>query len=395
MYQNELVLEALNEKDRYVCFIFRFGKWLHYENVIDPVVTGTHLTETEATAWLAQIWSRDFRQELSTAEAKRKLFCWKNKPRHVLRSQQFDREFLEKYLFCESNRIQVLMAQRGGRESLRQTCRHRILLTHFYEPSTRTRLSFEFAALHLGMHVLTTENAAEFSSAIKGESAEDTIRILSGYHPDAIVVRHKQDGIIDRMARFSSVPLINGGEGTVQHPTQALLDVYTIFSEKKQIDGLTVVFGGDLKYGRTVRSLAYLLSKFDGVKLVFVSHPAFKMGEDLKDHLRERKVEFEETESVNNALRQADVVYWTRVQKERMSEDLAKESEKIISRFTIGREELRNMKQDAILMHPLPRLREIRSDADLDPRSAYFRQAENGLYVRMALLQWVTEPEID
>ncbi len=309
-------------------------------------------------------------------------------PRHVLRSQQFTRTLLEGYLFPEARRMRSLMRESDG-EDLRRELRHRSMVTLFYEPSTRTRLSFELAATHLGMHVRGTENASEFSSAIKGETVEDSLRVISSYHPDVIILRHKETGIVERAAPESSVPVINAGDGTGQHPSQALLDVFTIFDEKDSIDGLTVVFGGDLRHGRTVRSLAYLLSKFDDVKLIFVSPEQFRIGDDIKDHLRERGVKFEETEDVQQALTTADVVYWTRVQKERMGPEMIQRAEAIQEQFTIKYRMMSWMKRDAILMHPLPRVSEIRPEIDHDPRAAYFRQAQNGLYVRMALLKWV------
>jgi aspartate carbamoyltransferase catalytic subunit len=277
----------------------------------------------------------------------------------------------------------------AGREMLRDLHRHKTLITLFYEPSTRTRLSFEMAATLLGMHVRATENASEFSSAFKGESVEDTIQTISGFRADVIVIRHKENGIVERVADYSKVPLINGGDGAGQHPTQAATDIFTIYDEKGRIDGLTVVLGGDLKYGRTVRSLAYLLSKFDGVRIIFVSHEQFRIGDDIKDHLRERNVEFEETDSVETALRAADVVYWTRTQKERMGTELLERSDQIISQFTIGRDQMEWMKADAVLMHPLPRIGEITTEVNKDSRAAYFRQAWNGVPVRMTLLDRV------
>lgn len=251
--------------------------------------------------------------------------------------------------------------------------------TVFYEPSTRTRLSFEAAAEYLHLPILSTENAREFSSAIKGETIEDTVRVLGNY-AGTIVMRHHETGAASKAAAVSQVPIINAGDGKGEHPTQSLLDMFTIKDEKGRLSLLNVVIGGDLANGRTARSLAQMLSLFKGNNITFVSTPDLRIGEDIKQHLIEQNTHFSETDNMLQALHDADVVYWTRLQKERLDNSAT------TSDFALGQTALQAMRQDAIIMHPLPRVDEIAPSVDADPRAVYFRQAENGLYVRMALL---------
>src|ERR1700716_4528574 len=221
--------------------------------------------------------------------------------RHVVESQQFSRPLLEELL----DRADAMKKQPhlfSGRLV------GRVMAALFYEPSTRTRLSFEAAMLRLGGQTMGRDNAGEFSSAAKGETLEDTIRIVSGY-ADAIVLRHNEEGAAKRAAAVSSVPVINAGDGPGQHPTQALLDLYTIKKELGRVDGLRIAMVGDLANGRTVRSLSYLLSKFDGVELVFVAPPAVAMGRDMKTHLDEKGTSYRETEDLEAVLPEVDVVY--------------------------------------------------------------------------------------
>lgn len=254
-----------------------------------------------------------------------------------------------------------------------------VAATLFYEPSTRTRLSFESASQRLGMNIISTENAKEFSSAIKGESIEDSTKVLGGY-ADIIIMRHHETGAADRAAAVSTVPIINAGDGKGEHPTQALLDLYTIKNEKGRLNDLHVVIGGDLAHGRTARSLAQMLSIYDGNRVSFVSTPELRVGDDIKEHLRQKGMEFTETDDMFAPLHDADVVYWTRLQKERLAD------QNIESSFQINQAALQVMPPDAIIMHPLPRVDEIEVSVDADRRAAYFRQAENGLFVRMALI---------
>ena len=300
---------------------------------------------------------------------------------HVIEAQQFDVPTMLK-IFETAESMEKVVAGGGITDY-----QNRIMATLFYEPSTRTRFSFETAMHRLGGHVISTENAAEFSSVAKGETLEDTIRILNGY-ADVIVIRHKEVGSAKRAAAVSRVPVINAGDGAGQHPTQALLDLYTIRKEIGSIDGLRIAMVGDLAQGRTVRSLAYLLSKFRGVTMYFVAPPLLKMKEDILEHLRERNVTYVEETALDKVLPEVDVVYQTRVQKERFGDRIA-DYEKCRGVYIINQQALRLMKAKSIIMHPLPRLDEITMEVDQDPRAAYFRQAQNGLYVRMALLTQV------
>jgi aspartate carbamoyltransferase catalytic subunit len=297
---------------------------------------------------------------------------------HVIEAQQFDLPMIN-HLFDVSEEMEKLVA-RGGTDEYRS----RLMATLFYEPSTRTRFSFEAAMHRLGGRVISTENAAEFSSVAKGETLEDTIHIMNGY-VDVIVLRHSEVGTAKRAAAVSRVPVINAGDGVGQHPTQALLDLYTIHKEIGSIDGLKIAMVGDLAQGRTVRSLTYLLSKFKDIKMYFVAPPLLKMKEDILEYLRERGAWFAEDTTLDRVLPEVDVVYQTRVQKERFGDRIA-DYESCRGIYIINQNSLRLMKPDAIIMHPLPRLEEIAMEVDQDRRAAYFRQAQNGLFVRMALL---------
>jgi aspartate carbamoyltransferase catalytic subunit len=240
--------------------------------------------------------------------------------------------------------------------------------------------------IRLGGQGMGTDNAREFSSAAKGETLEDSIRIVSGY-ADVIVLRHNEQGAAKRAAAVSSVPVINAGDGPGQHPTQALLDIYTIKDELNRVDGIRIAMVGDLANGRTVRSLTYLLSKFKDMKIWFVAPPVVAMRDDLKAHLDEHHVPWVETQDLESVLPEVDVVYMTRIQKERFSDPAAYEAVKGV--FRIDKSSLALMRKYSIVMHPLPRVDEIAQEVDDDPRAAYFRQARNGLHVRMALLDYL------
>lgn len=298
--------------------------------------------------------------------------------KHVLTAQQFSPQQLGQ-IFNKADEFRKNLGSPEGKRKLQKLYYGRIAATLFYEPSTRTRLSFESAAQRLGMGLVSTENAGEYSSAIKGETIEDTIRTVSKY-ADVIVLRHKETGAVDKAAAVSEVPVINAGDGKGEHPTQALLDTYTIHREKGTLEGLKVVLGGDLANGRTVRSLAQMLSHYKGNELRFVSVPELQIGDDIKTHLKEKAVPFIETDDMNEALHGADVVYWTRLQKERLVDP------SLESAFVIDQHALRAMPDDAIILHPLPRVDEIATTVDEDPRAKYFDQVENGLYIRMALI---------
>jgi aspartate carbamoyltransferase catalytic subunit len=296
--------------------------------------------------------------------------------RHVIESQQFTRTVLED-LLARADEIKKQPHHFSGRLS------GRVMAALFYEPSTRTRLSFEAAMLRLGGQTMGTDNAREFSSAAKGETLEDTIQIVGGY-ADVIVLRHYEEGAAKRAAAISSIPVINAGDGPGQHPTQALLDLYTIRDELGKVDGIRVAMVGDLANGRTVRSLTYLLSKFRDIKIWFVAPPQVAMRPDLKAHLDEHHIPWVETEDLESVLPEVDVVYQTRIQKERFTDLDAYNAIKGI--YRIDNSSLALMRKYAIVMHPLPRVDEIAPEVDADPRAAYFRQARNGLHIRMALL---------
>jgi aspartate carbamoyltransferase catalytic subunit len=261
----------------------------------------------------------------------------------------------------------------------------RLLATVFYEPSTRTRFSFEAAMHRLGGQVLSAENATRASSAAKGESLEDAIRVIGGY-VDGIVLRHPEVGAAERAAAVATVPVINAGDGPGHHPTQALLDLYTVKKELGRLDHLRVGLAGDLRNGRTVRSLALLLSRFPGNELLLISPPALRMGQDVIGSLEQAQQSLRETADLGGAIAELDVLYQTRIQAERF--ESPEEYERHRGVCVVTPEVMGRLPEHAILMHPLPRLGEIDPLVDADPRAAYFRQARNGLWVRMAVLDW-------
>lgn len=301
---------------------------------------------------------------------------------HVLSVEQFNKESLE-LLFQKADEFKEQISDPKQRRNLADKYFGRRLCSLFYEPSTRTRLSFETAAVSLGMGLVSTENAKEFSSAIKGETLEDTIRVLDGYGYGVIVMRHYETGAAKRASEVCKrTSIINAGDGKGEHPTQALLDVYTISRKCGRLDKLNVVIGGDLANGRTARSLAKMMSTYENNRISFVSIPELRIGEDIKEFLREKGTKFEEMSELPPAFEEADVVYWTRLQKER-GENLDLLNSK---NFIINTESLKLLPEKAIIMHPLPRVDEISVEVDSDPRAVYFEQAENGLYIRMALI---------
>ena len=298
--------------------------------------------------------------------------------RHVVDVGQFDRPGIEA-LFAAADRMRDMPRFSAPLAGL-------TLATIFYEPSTRTRLSFETAMHRLGGNVISTENAREFSSAIKGETVEDTIRIVNGY-ADAIVIRHYEQGAAHRAAAVSRVPILNAGDGPGEHPTQALLDLYTIGHELGRIDHLKVALVGDLRFGRTARSLARMLKLTTGAEIVFVSPPAVPMGDDVRRELTEAGISFHDEPDLDAVLPHVDVVYQTRVQKERFP--TPEEYESVRGQYVIDADSMSLLAPGAIVLHPLPRVDEIATEVDSDPRAAYFRQAHNGVYIRMALLEHV------
>lgn len=301
---------------------------------------------------------------------------------HVLLAQQFDRDLMSE-IFATAQEMERVVQHYGSNILSR-----RVMATLFYEASTRTRLSFESAMRRLGGEVITTESAQEFSSASKGETLEDTIRVVGGY-ADVIVLRHFESGASQRAAEVSPVPVINAGDGAGQHPTQSLLDMYTINREIGRLDEIAIAMVGDLANGRTVRSLCYLLAKYRSPRIFFVAPHVVRMREDIKDYLRRHHVHFEEADDLYAVAAEVDVIYQTRIQRERFG-DRAEDYEQARGHYIIDRSVLDRMREDAVVMHPLPRVDEIvAAEVDSDPRAAYFRQAHNGLYVRMALLKMI------
>ncbi|HSL30736.1 MAG TPA: aspartate carbamoyltransferase [Anaerolineales bacterium] len=299
----------------------------------------------------------------------------------IISVKQFRREDLE-YVFGVAHEMRGMVERVGTFDLLKG----KILANLFYEPSTRTSSSFTAAMERLGGSVIPI-NEVRYSSVSKGESLPDTIRTLECY-ADVIVLRHPETGSAAIAAKAARKPVINAGDGIGEHPTQALLDTFTIFEELSggSVDGMTVTMLGDLKYGRTVHSLARLLSLFN-VRINYVSPEILRMPRDVMSEVGEKGIPQAEFTTLEEVLPETDVLYVTRVQKERF-EDPA-EYEKVKGAYVIDPEIMKAAKQDMIVMHPLPRVGEISADFDDDPRAAYFRQMEYGLYVRMALLAMV------
>jgi len=303
--------------------------------------------------------------------------------KHVVESQQFTVPLLME-LFERSRGMERVVARGGSLDY-----QNRIMATLFYAPSTRTRLSFEAAMHRLGGRVLSTENAGAFSSEVEGEQVKDSIRIIGSYS-DVIVIRHPEDHGARRAADVSPVPVINAGDGKGgQHPTQALLDLYTIYRQRP-LDGLSVAIIGELDKGRTARSLAYLLAKFDRVKMFFVSPPQLQMKPDILEYLDEHGVCYELESDIDRVIGEVDVVYQTRIRPERVRETGGRANDALKS-YAIDSTVVQRMKADALILHPLPRTVELDKSVDADPRAMYFRQARYGLYVRMALLTMLFE----
>lgn len=256
----------------------------------------------------------------------------------------------------------------------------KVLALLFFEPSTRTRMSFEAAMLRLGGQILNM-GSVEASSIAKGESLSDTIRVVSQY-ADAVVLRHPREGAALMASECSSAPIINGGDGAGHHPTQTLLDLYTIKRESR-LENLNIAIAGDLKYGRTVHSLCYALSRYDA-RITLVSPPELRLPQRIIDDLRRRKIEVTVTDSMENGIEEVDVLYMTRIQKERFPDPA--EFNRISNSMRITKELIQNAKPEMKIMHPLPRVNEISFDVDDTPHAAYFKQAFYGVPVRMAIL---------
>ena len=300
--------------------------------------------------------------------------------KHIISAQQFlDRSVVDA-VFASAASLEAAEAE-GSRQPY---CAGKLLATVFYEPSTRTRFSFETAMYRLGGEVITSESASMFSSAVKGETIEDTMRVVSGY-ADVIALRHPKEGTAAAAAKASSVPVINAGDGAGEHPTQALLDYFTMQKEQGSVDGLHIAFIGDLLYGRTVHSLLYLLPIFKNVRVSLISPAELRLPAKFREYLQTNKIAFTEATELNSIIDSADVFYVTRVQKERFSAEADYNAVKDI--YVINSAVVGGMKPRAIIMHPLPRVNEIAPEVDADTRAAYFRETRNGVFVRMALLK--------
>lgn len=332
--------------------------------------------------------------------------------KHILSASQFSREEILS-LFATADRLKQERKDHGVLDYLRG----KLVYLLFYEPSTRTRTSFGLAARYLGGRTDFTEAAGIFSSAAKGETLEDTIRVLQSYEIDAIVIRHKERGAAEAAAKAAGIPIINAGDGDGEHPTQALLDLYTIWGsgpEARSSGNVSsrassyespaprvVAMGGDLKHGRTVRSLCRLIIKYAApetkFRLIFCSPPELAMRDDVLDELRAANIPFSVTDNLSETLPTCDVFYQTRVQRERFADALLGDAAflEVQTRFALNATNVATMKPDAIILHPLPRVGEIAPEVDADPRAKYFpEQTRNGLYVRMALLLTILRPDV-
>ena len=269
------------------------------------------------------------------------------------------------------------------RTRYQDVCRHKILATLFFEPSTRTRLSFESAMLSLGGSVLGFSSASN-TSASKGESVSDTISVVSSYC-DIIAMRHPKEGAPLVATRRSKVPLINAGDGGHNHPTQTLTDLMTIRREKGRLSNFTIGFCGDLKFGRTVHSLTKAMSRYKNIKFVFIAPPELKIPEYLKHDLLDAKnLDYKEVETIEEVIEDLDILYMTRVQKERFFNE--QDYIRLKDTYILDLKKLEKSKSDLIVMHPLPRVNEITTEVDDDPRAKYFDQVQNGRFMRMALI---------
>jgi aspartate carbamoyltransferase catalytic subunit len=305
-------------------------------------------------------------------------------------AQQFDRPLLDR-LIKLADHMRAITKSRAGDDFLRTRLAHRRAMLYFSQPSTRTFMSFMSACHILGIRVLETRDL-KTSSQVKGESFEDTIRTFSSY-VDLIIMRHHEAGLVEKAAWVLNdhprpVPVLNAGSGAEQHPTQALLDIYSLNRYLDGgLDGKHVVMVGDLKRGRTVRSLSYLLKNYKDVRVTFAAPEAFRMGQDILDYLKRHNIPYKETDSLDSTFKDADAIYMTRIQDEH---DAAGESKKIDYRpFHIRAEHLSKMQKHTILLHPLPRREEIAEDVDSDPRAVYWRQERNGMWIRAALIATV------
>lgn len=300
--------------------------------------------------------------------------------RHLITPLDFTTEELDR-LFDLANDIEC------NKEKYAQKCAGKILATCFYEPSTRTRLSFESAMLQLGGEVLGFSDAGS-SSASKGESVSDTIRMISAY-TDICAMRHPKEGSAMVAATAASIPVINAGDGGHQHPTQTLTDLLTIRSLKKRLDNFTIGLCGDLKFGRTVHSLINALVRYPNVKFVFISPEELRIPDYIIDMLKEKGIPFKEVIRLEDVMPELDLLYMTRVQRERFFNE--QDYVRLKDFYILDKEKMTLAKPDMLVLHPLPRVNEISVEVDQDPRAAYFKQVQYGVYVRMALILTLLE----
>lgn len=303
--------------------------------------------------------------------------------RHLMNPLDFTVEELDQ-LFDLANDMEA------NPDKYAHACDRKKLATCFYEPSTRTRLSFEAAMLNLGGQVLGFSDAGS-SSAAKGESVSDTIRIISCY-ADICAMRHPKEGAPMVAASHSRIPVINAGDGGHQHPTQTLTDLLTIRSLKGRLGNFTIGLCGDLKFGRTVHSLINALIRYPNIRFIFISPPELKVPDYITDMLTEKGIPFQEVIRLEDCMPQLDLLYMTRVQKERFFNE--EDYVRLKDFYILNKEKLETAKEDMLILHPLPRVNEISVEVDEDPRAVYFRQAQYGVYVRMALILTLLEIEV-
>lgn len=303
--------------------------------------------------------------------------------RHLLSPTDFSVEEIDQ-LIARAKHI------KNNRSAYTEICKNKTLATCFYEPSTRTRLSFEAAMINLGGQVLGFSDARS-SSVSKGETIEDTMRVV-GCYADIIAMRHPKEGAATVASMKSPVPIINAGDGGHQHPTQTLTDLLTISSEIGRLDNITIGLCGDLKFGRTVHSLISALVRYQGVKFILISPDELKIPSFVReDVLQKNNIEFDEVDSLENVLPELDILYMTRVQRERFFNE--EDYIRLKDHYILDKNKMKLAKDKMIVMHPLPRVNEIASDIDDDPRAVYFKQAQYGVYIRMALIMKLLDLE--
>lgn len=317
----------------------------------------------------------------STSPASRGIFLTNFSLPHVLKTEQFGRSDFER-IFDQTSYFKKFNKAGQTLELLKGY----IVAMLFFEPSTRTRFSFETAAKNLGAKIITAESAGMFSSTAKGESIEDTIRVVESYS-DTIVIRHPEIGSAQRAAKVASIPIVNAGDGAGSHPTQSLTDLYTIKSKLGRVDDLKIAVVGDLLHGRAARSFCLALANFEKIKLYLISPRQLKLGSDIKDFLKKRQIKFAELKSWEDIINELDVIYMTRIQRERFASE--REYKKIKGTYQLRKKDVLKMKRNSLILHPLPRVDEIDLQVDRHPQAAYFQQAKNGVPVRMALLAQV------